>query len=190
MGPRLIQTLILSLFLGACSSPVKKAFLKPEKERKSAPDFSLRDSDGRTVRLSDYRGKVVLLNFWATWCGPCRFEIPWFVQFERQHKDQGFAVIGISMDDEGWAAVKPFMEELGINYRVLMGNDTVTLLYGGVDSLPTSFVIDRAGKVANVHIGLVSKSNYENDLKELFQSSAQHTGAGRAGHPAVAVRAE
>lgn len=190
MGPRLIQTLILSLFLGACSSPVKKAFLKPEKERKSAPDFSLRDSDGRTVRLSDYRGKVVLLNFWATWCSPCRFEIPWFVQFERQHKDQGFAVIGISMDDEGWAAVKPFMEELGINYRVLMGNDTVTLLYGGVDSLPTSFVIDRAGKVANVHIGLVSKSNYENDLKELFQSSAQHTGARLAGHPAVAVRAE
>lgn len=187
MGSRFVQTLLFSLLLGACSSPVRKASVKPEKERKSAPDFSLQDSNGRTVHLSDYRGKVVLLNFWATWCGPCRLEIPWFVQFERQHKDQGFAVIGIAMDDDGWAAVKPFAEELEINYRILMGNDTVSLLYGGVDSLPTTFIIDRAGKVASVHIGLVSKSYYENDLTELFQSSAQDTGAGR---PPVAVRAE
>jgi cytochrome c biogenesis protein CcmG/thiol:disulfide interchange protein DsbE len=187
MGCRVLQTLLLSLLLGACSSPVRKASLKPEKQRKSAPDFSLQDSNGRTVHLSDYRGKVVLLNFWATWCGPCRLEIPWFVQFERQHKDQGFAVIGIAMDDDGWASVKPFAEDLEINYRILMGNDSVALLYGGVDSLPTTFLIDRAGKVASVHIGLVSRSYYENDLKELFQSSAPAAGAGDS---AVAVRAE
>jgi len=137
-------------------------------ERRVAPDFELRDSDGRTVRLSDYRGKVVLLNFWATWCGPCAIEIPWFVEFERRHKDRGFAVLGIAMDDEGWEVVRPFMSRFRINYRVLMGNDKVAHAYGGVDSLPTSFLIDREGKVFRVHVGLVSRGRYENELQELL----------------------
>jgi len=137
-------------------------------ERRAAPDFQLRDADGRTVRLSDYRGKVVLLNFWATWCGPCAIEIPWFVEFERRHKDRGFAVLGIAMDDEGWEVVRPYMDRFRINYRVLMGNDDVAQAYGGVDSLPTSFLIDREGNVAQVHVGLVSRSRYENELQELL----------------------
>jgi peroxiredoxin len=162
--------------------------VKSEEERKSAPDFTLKDSDGRPVQLSEYRGKVVLLNFWATWCGPCRLEIPWFIEFERQHKDQGFAVLGVSMDEEGWSVVKPFMSETGMNYRVLMGDDSIAQLYGGVDSLPTTFIIDRDGRIANVHIGLVSKSSYENDLKQLFQSSSG-SGDIHAGGPAAAVGA-
>jgi cytochrome c biogenesis protein CcmG/thiol:disulfide interchange protein DsbE len=137
-------------------------------ERRAAPEFELRDTDGRTVRLSDYRGKVVLLNFWATWCGPCTIEIPWFVEFERRHKDRGFAVLGIAMDEDGWEVVRPFMERLRINYRVLLGNDEVARAYGGVDSLPTSFLIDREGFVARVHVGLVSRSRYENELRELL----------------------
>ncbi len=137
-------------------------------ERRAAPEFQLRDTDGRTVRLSDYRGKVVLLNFWATWCGPCTIEIPWFVEFERRHKDRGFAVLGIAMDEDGWEVVRPFMERLRINYRVLLGNDEVAQAYGGVDSLPTSFLIDREGRVARVHVGLVSRSRYENELQELL----------------------
>ncbi len=136
--------------------------------RKPAPNFSLKDADGRTVQLTDYRGKVVLLNFWATWCGPCRIEIPWFVEFERKHKDQGFAVIGISMDEDGWQAVKPFMAQESINYRVLLGDDAVAQAYGGVESLPTTFIIDREGRISAVHKGLVSKSSYENDLNQLF----------------------
>jgi cytochrome c biogenesis protein CcmG/thiol:disulfide interchange protein DsbE len=141
---------------------------RPSKTARVAPDFALRDPDGRAVRLSDYRGKVVLLNFWATWCGPCAIEVPWFVEFERRHKDQGFAVLGISMDEDGWQVVRPYMSRVGINYRVLLGNDEVASLYGGVDSLPTTFLIDREGKVAKMHLGLVSKSRYEMELNELL----------------------
>ena len=98
------------------------------------------------VHLSDYRGKVVLLDFWATWCGPCRIEIPWFMDLERKNKDQGFEVLGVSMDDEGWEVVKPFLAELGVNYRVVMGNDSTAQAYGGVDALPTTFLIDREAR--------------------------------------------
>jgi len=155
---------LFALALAACSSQPAKS---PE-SRKPAPAFTLKDSSGHTVRLSDYRGKVVLLNFWATWCGPCKMEIPWFIEFERQYKDRGFAVLGISMDEEGWEAVKPFLAGMNVNYRVLMGDETVAKAYGGVESLPTSFIIDREGRIAARHIGLVSKTAYEKDLKELL----------------------
>lgn len=165
-----VHTVALALVLSACSSGVNvaRSSVKPESQRRKAPDFALRDADGKLVRLSDYRGKVVLLNFWATWCAPCRLEIPWFIEFQRKHKDRGLAVLGISMDEDGWEVVKPFIERLGVNYRILMGDDSVAQLYGGVDSLPTTFLIDREGRIASVHIGLVSKSRYEKDLAELL----------------------
>jgi len=188
--------LAASLLLAACSSPTGSGSprVKPEAARKPAPNFSLKDADGRTVQLSDYRGKVVLLNFWATWCDPCRYEIPWFIEFERQHKGQGFAVVGVSMDEDGWQAVKPFISELGINYRILLGDDKVSQLFGGVDALPTSFVIDRDGRIAAVYVGLASKSSYENDLQKLFETPAKTAGAGARGlfagsHPTAAHRA-
>ncbi len=170
----------LSLMLWACSTGSSSApnSVKPEAQRRRAPDFALRDADGKLVRLSDYRGKVVLLNFWATWCGPCKLEIPWFIEFERQHKDKGFAVLGVSMDEDGWEVVKPFIRRLGVNYRVLMGDDEVARLYGGVDALPTSFLIDRQGRVAGVHVGLVSRRSYERDLAQLLGDSPD--GARRA----------
>ena len=95
--------------------------MKPDKERQAAPEFSLKDADGKTVRLSDYKGKVVLLDFWATWCGPCKIEIPWLKEFQRKFRDRGFEIIGVSMDDEGWPMVKPFVTELAINYRIVHG---------------------------------------------------------------------
>ncbi len=149
-------------------STVKAAALKPVKDRKPAPDFTLKDSMGRSFKLSDYKGKVVLLNFWATWCGPCKIEIPWFAEFEQKHKDQGFAVLGISMDEEGWEVVRPYLEKTRMNYRVAIGNDTMAQLYGGVDSLPTSFMVDRQGRIASVHVGLVSKSDYQNEITEML----------------------
>ena len=169
-----IALLILSLALGACSPAprVTKA------ERKTAPNFSLKDADGRTVQLSDYRGKVVLLNFWATWCGPCRLEIPWFIEFERKHKDRGFAVVGVSMDD-GWSEIRPFLSENRVNYRVVLGDDAVAQLYGGVENLPTTFVIDREGKIVSQHIGLVSKPKYEAELEELLGTSGRVSGLRR-----------
>jgi peroxiredoxin len=179
-----------ALLIAGCSSPslsTRGSRLKASDDRKSAPNFSLKDENGKTVQLSDYRGKIVLLNFWATWCGPCKMEIPWFVEFERKHKDQGFAVVGISMDEDGWPAVKPFISHAGINYRVLMGDDSIAQLYGGVESLPTTFIIDREGKIAAVHLGLVSKSTYENDLRQLFEVSS---GARASGVPVRLARAD
>lgn len=162
--------LVLNVNCGSTRSV--KAAVKPEKDRKSAPEFSLKDVHGRTVKLSDYKGKVILLNFWATWCGPCKIEIPWFKEFETTYKNKGFAVLGVAMDDEGWEIVKPYVEQQKINYRTLLGTEQVGNLYGGVESLPTSFVIDREGRIAAVHVGLVSKSVYVNDLKDLLEAPA------------------
>lgn len=160
----------IGLLVSACSSSEQSvhAAVKAEKDRKTAPDFTLKDSNGTQVKLSDYRGKVVLLNFWATWCGPCKIEIPWFMEFEQKFKDQGFAVLGVSMDEDGWEAVKPYLEQRKINYRVLMGDDSVGNLYGGIDSLPSTFVIDRDGKIASVHIGLVGKRDYQDEIEHLI----------------------
>lgn len=163
--------LALGLMLGGCERPrTVKAAVKAEKDRKAAPDFTLKDSDGRPVKLSDYKGKVVLLNFWATWCGPCKIELPWFVDFEQRYKDRGFAVLGVSMDDDGWDTVKPYLEDHKINYRVVIGSDEVADQYGGVSSLPTSFILDREGKIAGTHVGLVSKSNYQNEIEQLLDN--------------------
>ncbi len=140
----------------------------PDKDRKPAPEFELKDADGKTVRLSEYKGKVVLLDFWATWCGPCKIEIPWFIDFERKYKDQGFAVIGVSMDEEGWTVVKPFVSELAINYRILQGSDATAQLYGGVEALPTTFLIDRDGRIAATHVGLAGKDDFEDGIKLLM----------------------
>ena len=162
------------LFPGCSRAPttVKAASLKPDSQRRDAPDFTLKDADGKTVHLSEYRGKVVLLDFWATWCDPCRLEIPWFIDLQRKNKDRGFEVLGVSMDDEGWEVVKPFLADLQVNYRVVIGNDTTAQLYGGVDALPTTFLIDRGGKIAAVHVGLASKKDFEDGIEQLLQAPA------------------
>ncbi len=168
---RAIVASVAAIALGACSSAPRSAHavgMKTEKERKTAPDFALKDSTGRTVKLSDFRGKVVLLNFWATWCGPCKIEIPWFMEFEQKHKDQGFVVLGVAMDDDGWDVVKPYLERQRVNYRVVMGTPEIADLYGGVESLPTTFLVDREGRIARIHIGLVSKKDYQDDIDQLL----------------------
>ena len=169
---RVLATVSLAAILTtACSNPSAsvRAAVKAEKDRKNAPDFTLKDADGKTVKLSDYRGKVVLLNFWATWCGPCKIEIPWFMEFEQTYKDRGFAVLGVSMDEDGWETVKPYIADKKVNYRVLLGDEVVGNLYGGIESLPTTFLIDKDGRVASVHIGLVSKRDYSTEIDHLIE---------------------
>jgi peroxiredoxin len=168
--------LLVGCFLEGCEtnrSTVKAASVKPGKDRHVAPDFALKDADGKTVHLSDYKGKVVLLDFWATWCGPCRIEIPWFMDIERKNKDKGFAVLGIAMDENGWEDVKPFLASMKVNYRVVIGDDDTTKAYGGVEDLPTTFLIDRQGKIAAVHVGLDGgRKDYEDGINELLGEAA------------------
>ena len=178
LGAVLLTGFLLGCVFYGCSpaKPVKAASLKPDKERHAAPDFALKDADGKTVRLSEYKGKVVLVDFWATYCGPSKIEIPWFMDFERKHKDQGFSVLGIDMDDEGWDAVKPFVSDVGINYRIVVGNDATADKFGGIEALPTTFLIDRQGRIADVHVGLTSKSEFENAIEQLLQAPAHGGG--------------
>jgi peroxiredoxin len=172
---RNLAAIALAVLLASCSrSPsTVRAAVKAEKDRKPAPNFTLKDATGADVKLSDYRGKVVLLNFWATWCGPCKIEIPWFMDFQQQYRDRDFAVLGVSMDDDGWKSVKPYVAEHKINYRIVIGTEELTQQYGGVESLPTTFIVDREGRIASVHVGLVSKREYQDEILNLLET--QHT---------------
>jgi peroxiredoxin len=160
--------------------------IRPAAERKPAPEFTLKDANGTPVKLSDYKGKVVLLNFWATWCGPCKLEIPWFMEFEQKYKDRDFAVLGISFDDDGWKSVKPYVTEHKINYRIMIGSEELGQLYGNVDALPTSFIIDREGRVAARHEGLVDKQDYQNEILKLLEDP-KRADRGRDGNDTVAL---
>ena len=172
--------LAVSALVGGCSSsPKRTSATADDPNRKPAPNFSLPDANGIRVTLADYKGKVVLLNFWATWCGPCKIEIPWFIEFNKTYQDRGFAVLGVSMDDDGWKSVKPYLAEKKIDYTVVVGNDQVSKSYGDIDSLPTTFIIDRDGRVAFVHMGLVGKDTYEKEIRSLLgrdRRAAQNSG--------------
>lgn len=170
-----LLTLIAVLFVGCSRTRASK--VKPEKDRSLAPDFTLVDNTGKPVKLSDYRGKVVLLNFWATWCGPCKIEIPWFVDFQQTYKDRDFAILGVSMDDDGWESVRPYIRRSKINYQVVIGTEEISQQYGDVQSLPTTFIIDRDGRIAARHLGLISKSEYENEILQLLDSKPASTRA-------------
>lgn len=133
-----------------------------------APEFTLGSTDGKTIRLSDYRGKVVILDFWATWCPPCRAEIPEFVSLYSKYKDLGFQMLGISLDEGGLKDVVPFMKDHGMNYPVVLGSEEVVSAYGGIRGIPTTFVIDKSGHVRGSFVGYRPASIFENLLKQLI----------------------
>jgi len=134
-----------------------------------APDFLLQDLNGQPLGLANYRGKVVLLDFWATWCMPCRGEIPHFVEFQDKYRDQGFQVVGISMDD-GPKPVREFYQEFKMNYPVALGNEKVAEAYGGVLGLPVTFLIGRDGRVAAKYVGEVQLPTLEQGIESLLQA--------------------
>ena len=133
-----------------------------------APSFTLKDLNGENVSLSDFSGKVVILDFWATWCPPCKAEIPHFVELSEQYQGKGLAIVGVSLDREGVDVVKPFVQKFGIEYPVLISDGQVTKAYGGINSIPTTFVIDSAGNIRKKYVGYRDKSVFEADIKELL----------------------
>ncbi len=136
----------------------------------AAPDFTLQSLEGKTVHLSDFRGKAVLLNFWATWCQPCKIEMPWFVELQKQYGPEGLQVVGVAMDDASPADIGKFAKELGVNYPVLIGKEAVGDAYGGVQFLPATFYIGRDGKVVDKVFGLKGRGEIEDDIKKSLAS--------------------
>jgi peroxiredoxin len=174
--------LLFALFMVAvlphtAESATIRAALQPSDARKPAPMFRLLDAAGRAIRLSDYRGKIVLLNFWATDCGGCRLEIPSFLELDQSYKGKGLVVVGVSMDisyeslrdaQEGWSRVNPFVQAHRVNYRILMGDDEVTKLYG-IEALPLTHLIDASGRIAATYVGIVDKNDIEANIKVLLK---------------------
>ena len=142
-----------------------------------APDFTLEGLDGKSVHLSDLRGKAVLLNFWATWCGPCKIETPWLVELQKQYGSQGLQVIGVAMDDSGKDEIAKFAKDMGVNYPVLLGKEAVGDEYGGVPALPETFFIGRDGKIVDKIIGLKGKGEIEDSIKKALGTQASTTAA-------------
>jgi len=171
----MLRHIVASIALVAASlalSTKAPADLTPANSRKAAPDFSLEDSTGAVIKLSAYKGRVVLLDFWATWCTGCKVEIPWYVKFQDKYKKTGLSAIGVSLDDDGWKSVKPFLQEHKINYPIVIGNwDTMGKSFS-FDSMPATLLIDRGGKIADLHVGMVDKDAFEREIKILLEEPA------------------
>jgi len=135
-----------------------------------APDFSLASLDGKTLKLSDYRGKAVLLNFWATWCEPCKVEMPWFVDLQKKYGPQGLQVLGVAMDDAPTKDIADFAQKMNVNYPIVIGKEEVGTQYGGVQYLPSTFYISRDGKIIDRVFGLVSRSEIEANIQKALST--------------------
>jgi thiol-disulfide isomerase/thioredoxin len=141
----------------------------PANSKAANLNFTMKDMNGKDVRLSDYKGKVILLDFWATWCGPCKVEIPWFVEFQQTYGAKGLQVIGVSVDDTV-DKLKPYVAQFKMNYPVLQGlnHDDVQDAYGPMWGIPVTALISRDGKICAKHTGMSSKPSFENEIKSLL----------------------
>jgi thiol-disulfide isomerase/thioredoxin len=133
----------------------------------AAPVFELKSiPDGKPTTLASFHGKAVLLNFWATWCGPCKIEMPWLVDLQKKYGPQGLQIVGVAMDDTSDKEISDFAHKMGVNYVVLKGTEKVGDLYGGVEGLPTTYYLDRSGKVVDKTLGLAGESVIEDSIKK------------------------
>jgi peroxiredoxin len=163
----LCAAVLLSLYPCACHAQGANAALQSVQERKAAPELGLQDSDGKQANLRDYRGKVVVVDFWATWCHGCQQEMPWFAEFQRKYGDRGLAVIGVSLDDDGWKSVKPFLAKAPVPYRIVLGNDSTKKAYG-IGNMPDTFLIDQQGRIASTYVGMVDRDGLEKNIQQLL----------------------
>ena len=133
-----------------------------------APNFSLKDLNGASFSLSETKGKVVILDFWATWCPPCRKEIPDFELLHKQYQKDGLVMVGVALDRGGADVVKSFVAQNGVTYKIVLGDQKVSNLYGGITGIPTTFIIDRQGHIVNKFVGYRNKGVFENEIKKLL----------------------
>jgi len=165
---RIAVLALISMASAAAQYDTLSAPLQPAPERTLAADFALRDLSGKTANLKQYRGKVVLLDFWATWCTGCKQEIPWFVEFQKKFGTKHFAVVGVSLDEDGWNVLRPFLKQHPVPYRMLLGDQATAQNYG-IENMPNTFLIDRRGRVAASYIaGLVDRDNVQANLTALL----------------------
>jgi len=171
----LAALLVLTLGASACGAEEKAAAPSGEPKTfvdtstlKPAGDFKLLDVNGKAKTLADYRGKVLIVDFWATWCGPCKASIPHLIELQQQYKAQGLEVVGISLDTTGPKAVGTFATGQKINYTILMGNDDVAAAYGGIKGIPVAFVVTQDGKIFRRYVGYRDKKVYDSDIRALL----------------------
>jgi thiol-disulfide isomerase/thioredoxin len=168
----LVLSFVATAFPGCGKSkPVSSGTLENE------PDVTFKDLQGNNVSLASYKGKVVLLNFWATWCEPCRVEIPWMIEFQQKYSPKGFTMLGVAMDDEGTKVVDPFVQKtqfnvdghsLTMDYPIVLGSDDIASKLGGLIGLPTSVIISRDGKIVKRYIGLVDHAAIDKEIQSLL----------------------
>jgi peroxiredoxin len=164
MNRTFASTIISILLLFSVLSP--GALAKGDK----AANFALKDMRGKTVKLTDFKGKAVVLNFWATWCGPCKKEIPDLISLYNEYKKKGVVILGIALDDKGVEVVKPFVERNKISYPVLIGGGEVVEAYGGFSAIPTTFFIDKNGMIQNYLTGMQAKGGFEREIQNLLKA--------------------
>jgi len=150
------------------SSPLQNGSQVTTDQSIAAPSWQLKDVNDKTIHSADFKGKVVILVFWATWCVPCRMEIPGFIALQKKYAQQGLVVVGASVDEGGASMVKQFMEKLGMNYPVVLADEKMQDQFGGIEVVPTTFVIDREGHIVKKYFGLTDESEFEQEIKPLL----------------------
>ena len=164
MKPSLLSLLAFAALTAFTLSPAGADPL----EKGQAPAWTLPDLNGKPVHLADYKGKVVILDFWATWCPPCRAEIPGFIDLQKKYGAKGLVVIGASVDQDGPPVVSAFVTQNHMNYQIVMANEDVTKAYGGIEGIPTTFVIDPSGQIVKSYVGATEESEFETRIKPLL----------------------
>jgi thiol-disulfide isomerase/thioredoxin len=163
-----VRSLVPVVVLAASLATTPSARSAPSENAVTTPNWELKDPDGKTVRSSDFKGKIVVLDFWATWCGPCRAEIPAFVALQKEYAPEGLVVVGASVDEGSAATVKDFTQKLGMNYPIVLADEKMEQAFGGIEAIPTTFIIDRAGRVVKKDSGFANKGEFEQEIKPLL----------------------